>query len=197
MPAAVSHHHQAEDGGEAVPPGCLQRSGQRCAVPPPRPTCADWRCRWPALMPTAPKLTADAMLPHRQHQRHGKDHRPGDRHRHVDRRHAGAGGGADPPAADVPGIVIVQHMPEKFTAMFAERLNTPVPDRSARGQGTAIACCPGRALIAPGGKHMLLKRSGAQYYVEVVDGPLVSATSPRSMCCFARWPSLPASNAPG
>jgi len=76
-----------------------------------------------------------------------------------------------------PGIVIVQHMPERFTAMFAERLNAlcEIDVREARHGDRVV---PGRALIAPGGKHMLLTRSGAQYAVEVVDGPLVNRHRP-------------------
>lgn len=88
------------------------------------------------------------------------------------------------------GIVIVQHMPEKFTAMFAERLNgiCEIEVREAKDGDRVI---PGRALIAPGGKHMMLKRSGAQYVVEVVDGPLVNRHKPsvdvlfRSVAKFA------------
>jgi two-component system chemotaxis response regulator CheB len=76
-----------------------------------------------------------------------------------------------------PGIVIVQHMPERFTAMFAERLNglCPFEVREA-SHGDRVR--PGLALIAPGGRHMMLKRSGAQYYVEVKDGPLVNRHKP-------------------
>ena len=76
-----------------------------------------------------------------------------------------------------PGLVIVQHMPEKFTGAFAERLNTlcEIEVREAR---TGDRVMPGRALIAPGGKHMLLKRSGAQYHVDIVDGPPVSRHRP-------------------
>ncbi len=76
-----------------------------------------------------------------------------------------------------PGIVIVQHMPEKFTAAFAARLDAlcHVDVREA-SHGDRVV--PGRALIAPGGRHMLLKRSGAQYFVEVVDGPLVNRHRP-------------------
>ena len=75
------------------------------------------------------------------------------------------------------GIVIVQHMPEKFTAMFAERLNglCEIEVREAQ-QGDRVL--PGRALIAPGGRHMTVKRSGAQYLVDVVDGPLVNRHKP-------------------
>jgi two-component system chemotaxis response regulator CheB len=76
-----------------------------------------------------------------------------------------------------PGIVIVQHMPEKFTAAFAARLDglCDIDVREARHNDRVV---PGQALIAPGGRHMLLKRSGAQYVVEVVDGPLVNRHRP-------------------
>ncbi|MCG8312153.1 MAG: chemotaxis response regulator protein-glutamate methylesterase [Pseudomonadales bacterium] len=76
-----------------------------------------------------------------------------------------------------PGIVVVQHMPEKFTAAFAERLNglCAIEVKEAQHNDRVIS---GRALIAPGGKHMVLKRSGAQYFVEVVDGPLVNRHIP-------------------
>jgi two-component system chemotaxis response regulator CheB len=77
----------------------------------------------------------------------------------------------------VPGLVIVQHMPEKFTAAFADRLNSicQIEVREAKHGDRVI---PGRALIAPGGRHMLLKRSGAQYHVDVVDGPAVNRHRP-------------------
>ncbi|HSC78726.1 MAG TPA: chemotaxis response regulator protein-glutamate methylesterase [Chitinolyticbacter sp.] len=76
-----------------------------------------------------------------------------------------------------PGIVVVQHMPEKFTHSFAARLNSlsKIEVREAK-HGDRVAA--GTALIAPGGKHMMVKRSGAQYYVEVADGPLVSRHRP-------------------
>jgi two-component system, chemotaxis family, protein-glutamate methylesterase/glutaminase len=76
-----------------------------------------------------------------------------------------------------PGIVIVQHMPEKFTAAFAERLDNvcQINVMEARHNDRVL---PGRALIAPGGRHLLLRRDGAQYYVEVVDGPLVNRHRP-------------------
>lgn len=78
---------------------------------------------------------------------------------------------------DAPGIVIVQHMPENFTRAFANRLNSicRVTVKEAENDDTVIR---GRALIAPGNKHTLLKRSGARYYVEVKDGPLVSRHRP-------------------
>lgn len=77
----------------------------------------------------------------------------------------------------VPGILIVQHMPEKFTEAFALRLNglCQITVREAR-HGERVM--PGLALIAPGGKHMLLRRSGAQYLVDVIDGPLVNRHRP-------------------
>ncbi len=77
----------------------------------------------------------------------------------------------------VPGIVVVQHMPERFTAMFAERLDSlaAIEVREARANDRVL---PGRALIAPGGRHMLLKRNGAQYHVEIVDGPPVNRHRP-------------------
>jgi len=76
-----------------------------------------------------------------------------------------------------PGIVIVQHMPEKFTAAFAARLDSlcRIEVKEAEHNDRVL---PGRALIAPGGRHMLLKRSGAQYFVEVIDGPLVNRHRP-------------------
>jgi len=76
-----------------------------------------------------------------------------------------------------PGIVIVQHMPEKFTGAFAARLNN-LCQAEVREAVNGDRVKPGCALIAPGGRHMLLKRSGARYYVEIVDGPPVSRHRP-------------------
>ncbi len=79
--------------------------------------------------------------------------------------------------ANSSGIVIVQHMPEEFTRSFANRLNQicAITVKEAENNDTIIR---GRALIAPGNKHMLVKRSGARYYVEVTDGPLVNRHRP-------------------
>ncbi len=75
------------------------------------------------------------------------------------------------------GIVIVQHMPERFTQAFAERLNTLTAMEVAEARdGDRVI--DGRVLIAPGGRHMKLVRSGAQYHVEVSDGPLVNRHKP-------------------
>ncbi len=79
--------------------------------------------------------------------------------------------------SSAPAIAIVQHMPEKFTRSFAERLDSlcAIEVREAQNGDRLL---PGLALIAPGGKHMLVKRSGGQYHVEVKDGPLVSRHRP-------------------
>ncbi len=78
---------------------------------------------------------------------------------------------------DCPGILIVQHMPEYFTRSFANRLNdiSKITVKEAENGDSVIR---GRALIAPGNHHMLLKRSGAKYYVEIKDGPLVNRHRP-------------------
>ncbi|MGC9053536.1 MAG: protein-glutamate methylesterase/protein-glutamine glutaminase, partial [Candidatus Hydrogenedens sp.] len=76
-----------------------------------------------------------------------------------------------------PGIAIVQHMPEHFTRSFADRLND-LCDIEVKEASNGDSVIPGRALIAPGNYHMLLKRSGANYYVEVKSGPLVSRHRP-------------------
>jgi two-component system chemotaxis response regulator CheB len=93
-----------------------------------------------------------------------------------------------PPTA--PGMVIVQHMPERFTAAFAARLDglCAIEVLEAKDGQRVI---PGRALIAPGGKHMTVRRNGAQYVAEVRDGPLVNRHRPsvdvlfRSVARFA------------
>lgn len=76
-----------------------------------------------------------------------------------------------------PGIVIVQHMPEKFTASFAKRLNE-ICEIEVREACDGDRLRPGLALIAPGGRHMLLKRQAAHYQVVVRDGPLVNRHRP-------------------
>ncbi|WP_198117103.1 protein-glutamate methylesterase/protein-glutamine glutaminase [Massilia rhizosphaerae] len=132
----------------------------------------------PAPAPVPVKLTADAVLPAAQ------DGRP--MLRTTERIVAiGTSTGGTLALEEVltqlprvtPGIVIVQHMPEKFTAAFAERLNglCQIEVREARHGDRVLQ---GRALIAPGGKHMLLRRDGAQYCVDVIDGPLVNRHRP-------------------
>jgi two-component system chemotaxis response regulator CheB len=79
--------------------------------------------------------------------------------------------------SDTPGTVIVQHMPENFTAAFARRLNEicPMEVREAQHNDRVV---PGVALIAPGNHHMVLRRSGAQYLVEIKGGPQVHHQRP-------------------
>ena len=95
-----------------------------------------------------------------------------------------------------PGIVIVQHMPEKFTASFAARLDSlcEIEVREAKNNDRVI---PGLALIAPGGRHMLLKRSGAYYHVEVVDGPVVNRHRPSVDVLFRSVAKYAGKNATG
>jgi two-component system, chemotaxis family, protein-glutamate methylesterase/glutaminase len=95
-----------------------------------------------------------------------------------------------------PGIVVVQHMPEKFTAAFAARLDSlsQIAVKEAQNNDRVVQ---GRALIAPGGKHMLLKRSGAQYFVEVVDGPLVNRHRPSVDVLFRSVAKCAGANALG
>ncbi len=78
---------------------------------------------------------------------------------------------------NIPGILIVQHMPAQFTKAFAERLNglCQIEVKEAK-EGDSVL--NGQALIAPGNFHMILKRSGARYYVNVKDGPLVHHQRP-------------------
>lgn len=78
---------------------------------------------------------------------------------------------------DAPGMVIVQHMPERFTKAFAQRLNSicAIQVKEAQSNDSVLR---GTALIAPGNHHCLLKRQGSRYYVEIKDGPLVSRHRP-------------------
>ncbi|MDR2838106.1 MAG: chemotaxis response regulator protein-glutamate methylesterase [Azonexus sp.] len=94
------------------------------------------------------------------------------------------------------GMVIVQHMPEKFTGMFAQRLNglCQIEVREAKNGDRVI---PGRALIAPGGRHMMLQRNGAQYVVNVADGPLVNRHKPSVDVLFRSVAKFAGANALG
>ncbi len=78
---------------------------------------------------------------------------------------------------DAPGVVVVQHMPEHFTTAFAKRLDSlcRVSVKEAENNDTVIR---GRALIAPGNRHTMIRRSGTRYYVEVTEGPLVCRHRP-------------------
>lgn len=79
--------------------------------------------------------------------------------------------------ADAPGIAITQHMPEKFTAMYAQRLNG-ICAMNVREAKDGDRLERGVALIAPGGRHMQLMKANGQYYVKVMDGPPVNRHKP-------------------
>lgn len=79
--------------------------------------------------------------------------------------------------AQSPGIVIVQHMPQYFTKAFADRLNG-ISAMDVREACDGDVVLPGLALIAPGNSHMLLRRDGARYVVQVKDGPRVHHQRP-------------------
>ncbi|MGQ9695851.1 MAG: protein-glutamate methylesterase/protein-glutamine glutaminase [Thermodesulfobacteriota bacterium] len=97
---------------------------------------------------------------------------------------------------NVPGIVIVQHMPPQFTTAFAERLNNlcQIEVKEAK-DGDAIL--NGRALLAPGNFHMLLRRSGSCYYVNIQDGPMVHHQRPAVDVLFHSVAQYAGSNAIG
>jgi two-component system, chemotaxis family, protein-glutamate methylesterase/glutaminase len=135
------------------------------------------RCRPPSSVKVEPKLTADAVLA-----------KPGSAAMMQTTEKVvvvGASTGGtealreflEAMPLDAPGIVIVQHMPEEFTARFAQRLDgmCRITVKEAADNDSVIR---GQALIAPGNRHVLLKRSGARYFVELRDGPLVSRHRP-------------------
>jgi two-component system chemotaxis response regulator CheB len=97
---------------------------------------------------------------------------------------------------ECPGVIIVQHMPEKFTLSFAKRLNaiSAIEVKEAEHHDLVL---PGRALVAPGGSHMMVKRDGLQYYVEVVNGPLVSRHKPSVDVLFRSVAKAAGKNAVG
>lgn len=97
---------------------------------------------------------------------------------------------------DCPGIVMVQHMPEHFTASFADRLNA-VCSIKVREAKSGDLVEPGLALLAPGSHHMLLRRSGSRYTVEVREGPLVSRHRPSVDVLFRSVASNAGKNAIG
>ena len=79
--------------------------------------------------------------------------------------------------ANFPGVLVTQHMPPGFTRSFAERLNS-FSAMHVKEAETGDSVVPGVALIAPGSRHLLLRRSGARYFAEVKDGPLVNRHKP-------------------
>ena len=138
------------------------------------------RLRTPAQLPSqtvSPKLTADAILPPPHRRAKVSPTEP------VVCIGASTGGTEslrvmlEMLPRDCPGIVIVQHMPERFTATFARRLDAScqISVKEAEHNDPVL---PGQALIAPGNRHMLLSRRGHGYVVELKDGPLVSRHRP-------------------
>lgn len=101
---------------------------------------------------------------------------------------------AMPPNA--PGILAVQHMPANFTTSFAQRLNE-LSAMTVREAKDGDSLMNGIALIAPGNYHMLLKRSGARYYVQIKNGPLVHHQRPAVDVLFHSVASYAGSNAIG
>lgn len=95
-----------------------------------------------------------------------------------------------------PGVVVVQHMPERFTAAFAERLNQvcAVEVREAADGDRVLA---GRVLIAPGGRHAVVRRDGAQYRVQILDGPPVNRHRPSVDVLFRSVADAAGANAMG
>jgi two-component system, chemotaxis family, protein-glutamate methylesterase/glutaminase len=95
-----------------------------------------------------------------------------------------------------PGIVVVQHMPAKFTTSFAERLDSlcAVNVKEAEDGDSVVN---GRVLIAPGNYHMLLRRSGARYFVQVKTGPMVHHQRPSVDVLFKSMADYAGSNAVG
>jgi two-component system chemotaxis response regulator CheB len=98
--------------------------------------------------------------------------------------------------ANAPGTVVVQHMPARFTTSFAQRLNGECA-MSVKEAEDGDHVVPGRVLIAPGGLHMLLQRSGANYYVILKDGPYVCHQKPSVEVLFSSVAKYAGANAIG
>ncbi len=150
--------------------------------------------RW-AKVPIVPKLGADAILPKRERTIRETTHK-------VVVVGASTGGTealralleAMPP--DAPGVAVVQHMPEVFTAQFAKRLDETcrIEVKEAETNDRLVS---GRALIAQGNRHLVVRRSGALYFVDVVDGPPVSLHRPSVNVLFRSAAQAAGSNAVG
>ena len=97
---------------------------------------------------------------------------------------------------DMPGIAIVQHMPEGFTRSFSNSLDQ-ISRLSVKEAENGDKLYKGRVLIAPGNKHMLIKRVGKEYFVEVKEGPLVNRHRPSVDVLFRSAARYAGSNAIG
>ena len=148
-----------------------------------------------ARLPVVPRLGADAVVPRRAPVIRETTHK-------VVVVGASTGGTealrelleAMPP--DAPGLAIVQHMPEVFTAQFAKRLDQLCRIEVKEAQ-TNDRLVSGRALIAPGNRHLVVRRSGAHYFVDVVDGPPVSLHRPSVNVLFRSAAQAAGPNAVG
>jgi len=148
-----------------------------------------------ARVPVVPRLGADAVVPQRKVAIRETTHK-------VVVIGASTGGTealreflqAMPP--DAPGIAIVQHMPEVFTAQFAKRLNElcRIEVKEAESNDRLVS---GRALIAPGNHHLAVRRSGALYFVDVLDGPPVKLHRPSVEVLFRSAAQAAGGNAVG
>jgi two-component system chemotaxis response regulator CheB len=156
---------------------------------------AQARIRTRARVPVVPKLGADAVVPQKRISIRETTHK-------VVVVGASTGGTealreflqAMPP--DAPGIAIVQHMPEVFTAQFAKRLNEvcQIEVKEAESNDRLVS---GRALIAPGNHHLTVRRSGALYFVDVLDGPPVKLHRPSVEVLFRSAAQAAGKNAVG
>ncbi len=97
---------------------------------------------------------------------------------------------------NTPGIVVVQHMPAKFTTSFAERLDS-LCEMKVKEAEDGDSVTNGKVLIAPGNFHLLFRRSGARYYVQVKKGPLVHHQRPAADVLFKTVAKYAGSNALG
>lgn len=98
--------------------------------------------------------------------------------------------------SNCPPIVIVQHMPQNFTKAFADRLNG-ICEITVKEAVDGEYLSVGKALIAPGNKHMELRRSGVQYYVNLLDGPMVFHQRPAVEVLFNSVAKYAGQNAVG
>jgi len=147
------------------------------------------------LVPPPPRLSADAVLPHKSRAQAGG----------VGRMVAvGASTGGtealrtllEPLPSDAPGVVVVQHMPELFTAAFARRLDQSCRVEVKEAQ-SGDAVVDGRVLIAPGNRHTIVRRTQGRLVVEVTDGPLVSRHRPSVDVLFRSVAGAAGANALG
>lgn len=149
-----------------------------------------------SFLSVEPKLTADAVLspPGRRSRRAGTDR--------VIVMGASTGGTEAIASvlralpASAPGVVIVQHMPEHFTGAFAKRLDS-LSKLTVREATDGDEVLRGTALVAPGGSHLIMKRTGHRYHVEVSKGPLVSRHRPSADVLFRSAAIAAGSNAIG